>query len=274
LNLVLLEPADLAPDGTARLTGRRALHLVSVLRAVAGDRIQAGVVGGRLGEAEVLRVSDEEVVLAPKLDRDPPLPSPIALIAAVPRPKILRRVLQTVASMGVKRLVLIGSYRVEKSYFHSPFLAPQAIRAELLLGLEQGRDTLVPEVLVRPLFKPFIEDELDVVLASPTRLLAHPHGAAPLESLAPKTASGDAVLAVGPEGGWTAYEADRLRGCGFAPFTLGARVLRVDAAVPYAVGQVELWLRGHAAAPGADGGRDEAGGRTGPPASSTTTTSA
>ena len=53
---------------------------------------------------------------------------------------------------------------------------------------------------------------------------------------------------MGPEGGWTAYEADRLRERGFAPFTLGPRVLRVDAAVPYAVGQVELWLR-RAAAP-------------------------
>jgi hypothetical protein len=35
-----------------------------------------------------------------------------------------------------------------------------------------------------------------------------------------------------------------LRDRGFSPFTLGPRVLRVDAAVPYAVGQAELWLRG------------------------------
>jgi 16S rRNA U1498 N3-methylase RsmE len=36
---------------------------------------------------------------------------------------------------------------------------------------------------------------------------------------------------------------ERLRERGFAPFTLGPRALRVDAAVPFAVGQVELWLR-------------------------------
>jgi RsmE family RNA methyltransferase len=52
------------------------------------------------------------------------------------------------------------------------------------------------------------------------------------------------VIAVGPEGGWTAYEAGRLREKGFLPVSLGPRPLRVDAAVPYAVGQIEIWLRG------------------------------
>jgi RsmE family RNA methyltransferase len=241
VNLLLLSPEELAPDGTARLSGRRARHVLEVLRAGAGDRIQAGVVGGRLGEAEILAIGPEELVLAPRLDRDPPLPSPVSLLLALPRPKILRKVLQAAAAMGVKRLVLLGSYRVEKSYFASPLLAPAALRDELLLGLEQGRDTAVPEVVVRRLFKPFVEDELDALLPAPARVLAHPADAAPLEALAP--AGTAATLAIGPEGGWTAYEAASLRARGFHAFSLGPRALRVDAAVPFAVGQVELWLR-------------------------------
>jgi len=241
VNLVLLEPAELRGDGIARLGGRRAAHVSGVLRAVAGDRLQAGVVGGKMGDAEVLAASPDEVVLRPALDRDPPPPSPVSLLLALPRPKILRKVLQAAASMGVKRIVLLGSYRVEKSYFASPVLAPDALRAELLLGLEQGRDTVLPELLVRRFFKPFVEDELDLLFPARTRLLAHPAGAAPLETLAPVEPR--ATLAVGPEGGWTPYEADELRRRSFQPFTLGARVLRVDAAVPYAVGQAELWLR-------------------------------
>jgi 16S rRNA (uracil1498-N3)-methyltransferase len=248
VNLVLLDPDELRADGTARLGGRRAAHVTQVLRAAAGDRILAGVVGGRMGEAEVLAASPEEIVLRPALDRAPPPPSPVSLLLALPRPKILRRVLQAAASMGVKRILLLGSYRVEKSYFASPFLAPDAVRAELLLGLEQGRDTVVPEVVVRRLFKPFVEDELDPLFPSGTRLLAHPAGAAPLEDLAPSAPH--ATLAIGPEGGWTSYEADELRRRRFAPFSLGPRVLRVDAAVPYALGQVELWLRGSAETPG------------------------
>jgi 16S rRNA (uracil1498-N3)-methyltransferase len=242
VNLLLLDAAELRPDGTARLSGRRAAHVAGVLRAGAGDRIQIGVVGGRMGEAEVLAASSAEIVLRPALDREPPPPSPVSLLLALPRPKILRKVLQAAASMGVKRIVLLGSYRVEKSYFASPFLAPEAVRAELLLGLEQGRDTVVPDVRVHRFFKPFVEDALAAAFPERTRLLAHPAGAAPLESHAPE--EGRAALAIGPEGGWTPYEAEELRRRSFAPFSLGARVLRVDAAVPYAVGQVELWLRG------------------------------
>lgn len=242
MNLVLLAPEELRPDGTARLGGRRALHAREVLGAAPGDRVQAGVVGGRMGEAEVLAAAADELVLRPALDRDPPPPSPVALLLALPRPKILRRVLQASAAMGVKRLALVGSWRVEKSYFASPFLRAEAIRAELLLGLEQGRDTVVPEVTVHRFFKPFVEDQLAAAFPAPARLLAHPVDAAPLEALA--AAGARATLAVGPEGGWTAYEAGRLREAGFAPFSLGPRALRVDAAVPFAVGQVELWLRG------------------------------
>lgn len=240
MNLLLLEPGELAADGTARLGGRRAAHVAAVLRAAAGDRILAGLVGGRLGEAEVLAVSAAEVVLRPALDRDPPPPAPVSLLLALPRPKILRKVLQAAASMGVKRVVLLGSYRVEKSFWASPHLAPAAMRAELLLGLEQGRDTRLPEVSVRRFFKPFVEDELEATFDEPARLLAHP-GAPALEDHRP--AGTRAALAIGPEGGWTAYEAEELRRRGFAPFSLGPRVLRVDAAVPYAVGQAELWLR-------------------------------
>ncbi len=241
MNLVLLEPAELGADGTARLSGRRGAHVLGVLGATPGRRVRAGVLGGRMGEAEVLSTSGAEIVLRPELDRDPPPPSPVSLLLALPRPKILRRVLQAAAAMGVKRVVLVGSWRVERSYFGSPLLEPAALREQLVLGLEQGRDTILPDVVVRRLFKPFVEDELDLLLPARTRLLAHPAERAPLEALPPR--DGRAALAIGPEGGFTDYEVDRLRERGFEPFSLGPRVLRVDAAVPYAVGQAELWLR-------------------------------
>lgn len=243
MNLVLLEEAELRPDGTARLEGRRAAHLRAVLGATVGARVRVGQVDGPVGEAEVLASDDAAVVLRPHLDAAPPPPSPVALLLALPRPKILRKVLQASAAMGVKRVVLLGSYRVEKSYFASPLLDPAALRGELLLGLEQGRDTRLPEVSVHRYFKPFIEDALDAAFApGAARLLAHPAADAPLEAIAPPR-TGGAVLAIGPEGGWTPYEAEALTVRGFRPWSLGPRPLRVDQAVPYAVGQAELWLR-------------------------------
>ncbi|BDG09963.1 16S rRNA (uracil(1498)-N(3))-methyltransferase [Anaeromyxobacter paludicola] len=243
MNLLLLEDGELDDAGVARLDGRRARHAGEVLRAAAGDTLAVGVVGGRMGRATVLESSPDLLVLRAALDAPPPPPSPVSLLLALPRPKILRKVLQSAASMGVKRIALLGTYRVEKSYFASPLLAPAAIREQLLLGLEQGKDTALPEVALFRHFKPFVEDELDRRFGGAARLVAHP-GASPTLDGLPAPAAREVLLAIGPEGGFTPYEAETLAARGFAPFSLGARVLRVDAAVPFAVGQVELWARG------------------------------
>jgi RsmE family RNA methyltransferase len=248
LNLLLLEADEIEPDGTALLVGRRALHVATVLRALPGERILVGRVGGPLGEAELRSVSRDEVRLSIALDRQPPPPSPVSLLVALPRPKILRKVLQASAAMGVKRIALVGSYRVEKSYFASPLLEPAAVREQLLLGLEQGRDTIPPEVTIHRFFKPFVEDALDGAFPPGARLLAHPVDAPPIEALG--SSADRAVLAIGPEGGWTPYEVEALRARGFQPFSLGPRALRVDQAVPFAVGQAEILLRSFRRAPG------------------------
>ena len=240
VNLLLLEPSELGADGTARLTGRRARHVREVLRCQTGETVAVGLVGGQVGTALVQSCDEMELVLRATLDRPPPGPSPVTLLLALPRPKILRKVLQGAAAMGVKRLVLLGSWKVEKAYWGSPLLAPEALRAELLLGLEQGRDTVLPEILQRRFFKPFVEDELDA-LFGPARLLLDLAATAPLASLTPPD-SGGVTLAIGPEGGWTPYEAAELARRGFLPTSLGPRPLRVDQAVPFAVGQAELWL--------------------------------
>jgi 16S rRNA (uracil1498-N3)-methyltransferase len=240
VNLLLPEAPELGADGVARLDGRRARHVREVLRCQPGETVAVGVVGGDIGTAEVLVSSAQRLDLRATLDRAPPPPSPVTLLLALPRPKILRKVLQATGAMGVKRLVLLGSWKVEKAYWGSPLLSQDGLRQELLLGLEQGRDTLLPEVLLRRFFKPFVEDELEATFG-PARLLLDLAATEPLAAHAPPAAGG-VTLAIGPEGGWTPYEATELAKRGFAPVSLGPRPLRVDQAVPFAVGQAELWL--------------------------------
>jgi RsmE family RNA methyltransferase len=243
LNLLLLDQDDLDGSGGACVRGRRARHVAEVLRGAPGDRIAVGLWRGPIGEGLLREVTAERVLLSVNLAGAPPPPSSVALVLALPRPKILRKVLQAVAAMGVKRLVLLGTYRVEKSYFGSPLLEPAAIEAELRLGLEQGRDTCPPEVSLHRHFKPFVEDALDGLFppGRDARLLAHPGAPGLLEAV--PGPGGSAALAIGPEGGFTPYEATTLEARGFAPFSLGPRPLRVDVAVPFAVAQAEMWLR-------------------------------
>ncbi|MGC4117305.1 MAG: 16S rRNA (uracil(1498)-N(3))-methyltransferase [Myxococcales bacterium] len=243
MNLILLEQGDLAADGTARLTGRRARHVREVHRAKIGDELTVGQVGGQMGKGKVVRWERDEVVLEVRLDTSPPPPSGVELLLAMPRPKILKKVLQAASSLGIKRVVLLNSYRVEKSYFDSPLLAAEDIHEHLVLGLEQARDTVLPEVRIEKRFKPFVEDVSDALWSGAKRLVAHPVPEAPLAPGGAGTERDRVVVAIGPEGGWIPFEVELLEMHGFARFSLGARILRVDVAVPYIVAQLDLARR-------------------------------
>lgn len=233
MNLLLLRPDELLPDGTASLRGRRLLHAREVLRLSEGDLLRAGVLDGPVGTAELLHVDAVEMVLRPALT-DPPPPRPgMDLLLALPRPKALRKILPAAASLGLDRIALVNASRVEKSYFTSSALAPEAMRELLIAGLEQARDTRLPEVLVRDRFRPFVEDEVGSLWRDSAKLLAHPAAEAP-----PTRSNGRTVIAIGPEGGWVPFEIELLREQGFEAFTLGPRTLRVEVAVAYILGAV------------------------------------
>lgn len=234
MNLLLLVPADFLAAGTVRLTGRRHRHLVEVLRTAPGEPLRAGLLNGNIGEARLVAQGPEETVLDVVLTTPPPPPVPITLLLALPRPKALRRILQGVAAMGIKQIVLLNTCRVDKSYWGSPLLQPAALTEELCLGLEQGRDTLLPQVLLRPRFRPFVEDELPALAAGRRCLVAHPDSASPCPGDVPDPV----VLAVGPEGGFIPFEVELLARQGFSPIHFGPRTLRVETAVPAILGRL------------------------------------
>ena len=228
MNLLLLEDGDFSAEDRVLLHGRRLKHLNEVHRAEAGDSLRLGRLGGAMGSGRILRLDAGSAEIAiESLDTPPPAKLPLTLLLALPRPKMLKRVLQTVASMGVPRLVLLNSYRVEKSFWQTPFLTPEAIRAELILGLEQARDTLLPEVSIEKRFKPFVEDRLPALAAGSLGLLGHP-GDWPA---CPRAVESPVTLAIGPEGGWIPYEVEKLQEAGLQPVQLGERILRVETAV-------------------------------------------
>lgn len=228
MNLILLFDEDFISDTRVQLTGRRLQHVLKVHRAKGGDKLRLGKLNGLLGEGEVISLSSEQLELEFQFYQQPPGPLPVTLLLALPRPKMLKRVLQSVSSLGVKRIYLINSYRVEKSFWGSPLLQPEKLREQLLLGLEQARDTLLPEVQLRPRFKPFVEDELPELVRGTRALVAHPVA----DTIFPGAVSGPSTLAIGPEGGFIPYEIEKLQQCGFTPVSLGKRILRVETAVP------------------------------------------
>src|SRR5512133_2763663 len=70
LNLLLLEPSEVV-NGETTLTGRRAEHLLKVLRVAPGDSVRVGVVQGKLGSGQVMAIEGETVWLVVTLEREP-----------------------------------------------------------------------------------------------------------------------------------------------------------------------------------------------------------
>ena len=214
MNLLLLFPNDFVSASRVR-----------VQRAdIAGSDVTVGLADGRIGTGRVVS-RGEWVELDVTFDRDPPPALPITLVLALPRPKVLNRVVASVTSMGIKRIFLINSWRVEKSYWKSPRL--NTLRQPAILGLEQSRDTVMPQIETKRLFRSFVEKELPVIAANTRALVAHPAARAEC----PRSVDGPITLAIGPEGGFIAEEIASLERIGFEAVTLGPRVLRVETAV-------------------------------------------
>ncbi|WP_166263318.1 16S rRNA (uracil(1498)-N(3))-methyltransferase [Marinobacter caseinilyticus] len=234
MNLALLFDDDFIAPDRVRLTGRRYGHLTTVLKAAIGDRVTVGKANGLIGEGCITHLDHHNAELQVVLDRPPPPPLPLSLVLAMPRPKMLRRVLQTCAALGVKDIWLINAYKVEKSFWQTPWLSEASLQENLTLGLEQARDTWMPTVQIRKLFKPFVEDELPALLAKRPGLVAHPG----TETPCPTHSNTPATLCIGPEGGFTHYEVDKLESAGAKPVHLGPRILRVETAVPVLVSRL------------------------------------
>lgn len=246
MNLILIGEDDLRDDGRIALGGRRARHIREVLRASPGDELRIGMCRGRLGKGLVVTIGESDpVVLEPRWTGDPAVRPAIDLIIAMPRPKVLARVLQTCACMGVGRIDIVNAWRVNKSYLASPQLSDSSIRANLLLGCEQGATTWVPDVAIHRLLMPFMRGPLVERLASgqPNAIIAHPRTRRSVESALMQDGLNVVLAAIGPERGWVDRELASFRELGFSNVHLGERTLRCEIAVAVLIAQIEIVRR-------------------------------
>jgi RsmE family RNA methyltransferase len=232
MNILLFESNNLNTDNTIEITGQKASHIIKVLKLGKNDSIKTGEINGKTGFSKILSIKDNKVLLLPFHDKEPAQSLDISIITALPRPKAARRIIYSAALLGVKKIYLINSAKVEKSYWQSPLIDEPEIEKQLINALEQSVDTVMPKVIKKNLFKPFCEDELPFILKNSNGYLLDPYSLNEFPKNPPKKHS---VLIIGPDGGFTDYENKKLIEAGALPYFLGKRILRVETSVVAAI---------------------------------------
>lgn len=234
MNTLLYSDSDVTGPGQITICDHRLQHLTKVLKVEANQSLRVGEINGKLGLGKVVSIGCEEIVMSVALSQAPPAKLPLTLVLALPRPKMLRRILRTVAELGVPDLHLINSYRVEKSYWNTPALEDEKVHEYFVQGLEQARDTVLPRLHRHQRFKPFVEDELTALIGKRRALAAHPGD----HTMCPRGINAELVLVIGPEGGFIPYEIEKLAQAGCDIVSLGSRILRVENAVTSLIGRL------------------------------------
>ena len=246
MNCILLPAANFFDNSAYINEAKQVEHISQVLAAKVGDTLKIGQLEGNLGSAIIADITPERIELCEvKLTIAPPPKLNLTVVLALPRPKVLRRLMMDMTALGVRDIILINSYRTQKSYWQSPMLG--RLDEFVLEGLQQGVDTVAPRISLQKRFKPFVEDELAQLITN-RAIIAHPYAELSFSqyvqqqlesSESPQKSILPSMVFIGAEGGWIDYEVELLARQGCQAVHIGPRILRTEAAVNAILGQ---WL--------------------------------
>lgn len=232
MNLILFEEHELGR--TLHRRDGRTVHLLKVLHKKSGDSFDAGILGGRRGTGIIEKVNlDGSLVYSLRLFEDSPPRFPLRTAVGFPRPIQLRRLLRDLSSLGVSAVDLIGTDLGDKNYRNTNLLEDGGARSALIEGAMQARDTSIPALALWPRLDDWLGEAPWEKGPGPKRLSLlvaadnlRPEGSMARLSLMRR----QAVLAIGPERGWSGRERELLEKAGFLRLSLGERALRTETA--------------------------------------------
>jgi 16S rRNA (uracil1498-N3)-methyltransferase len=223
---------------SAVMEGEAAHHLGRVLRAQTGQLYELSD-GERvwLGRIESVGRDRVQFALVEELAAIHPAVN-VTLLLSVVKFDAFEWAIEKATELGVSTIVPLAAERSEKA-----LLAAAAKRADrwkkiLLEASQQSRRVRVP--VLAGLAKPdgafaSQKDGLGVMLSErPT--------ASPLRKVLQGQQATKAILAIGPEGGWTDAEFAAAQRCGFLEASLGRRILRTETAVVTALASLNFAL--------------------------------
>jgi 16S rRNA (uracil1498-N3)-methyltransferase len=236
------------------LSDEQAHYLSRVLRCRPGDSIVVFNARGVEREAtiESLAKRHSRLALGAAVEALPESPAAIVLLQALVKSDAMDLIAQKATELGVAAVlafptefsvVHLDSERGEQRLAHWRRIASSACEQSgrhrppdfaLFASLDTAVAALAPGSLLPP--------PVALPPGAP-RIVFDPSATQPLDVGLAGAGAGSLALALGPEGGFTRDELRYLESAGFAPATLGPRILRAETAVIAAAALVQ-WLAG------------------------------
>lgn len=239
-------------------------HIREQLKLEKGDTLKVGLENQGVGTARLLSAPgpNQELRLEfPRELKQLPLPR-FRLIVGHPRPPVFQRLLRDLSSMGVCELFWVHPRLGEKSYLSSRAWTGDALRKQIVLGLEQGGHSRLPRVEKYYSLHACLRELGDGGAGNELRIILHPDDESPasgrsagtqlelmdmLCSIRGKMISGIPTIAIGAERGWTDDELEDFSRSGFSCLSLGPSILRTETAALIASGMLRSALEAQGA---------------------------
>ena len=224
----------------AIVRGDKAHHLGVVLRAQIGQLYELSD-GTRVWLGRIENVARDRVEFT-LLEEMPTNESSlqIKLLLSVVKFDSFEWAIEKATELGVTSIVPLAAARSEKGLLAAVEKRSERWRKIILEAAQQSRRVRLP--VLQPVAKPeaaFLgrDDQLGIFLSERGE-------APPLRDVLKTTSKSDAVLAIGPEGGWTEEEVDSAMKAGFCEASLGKLILRTETAVVAALASLSYALGG------------------------------
>jgi len=226
-------------DGQRALVlGDRAHHLGVVLRAQAGQLYELSD-GTRVCLGRIERVARDavEFVLLEELPAQEPRLHLILLLSVV-KFDAFEWAIEKATELGVAEITPLAAARSEKALIVAAEKRSERWRKVVSEAAQQSRRVRLP--VLQPVAKPepafaSLGDRLGVFLSERS-------DAPVLRTVLSNRVASEAVLAIGPEGGWTDEERDTALKASFHEASLGRLILRTETAVIAALASLSYAL--------------------------------
>ena len=216
--------ADEVSGNRAALLGEHADHLVRVLRARVGQEFDV-VAGTAVRRGRIARISENRVEFELGEEMPADAAADVTLLLSIFKFDRFEWAIEKCTELGVKKIVPVIARRTDPHLVSASAKRVERWRRIAVQSAEQSRRTAPPEIS-DPM-------KLQEALRAPGKLqivLSEAEEKTRLPAIFASSADADAVLAIGPEGGWTDDELDLFQNEHWTSASLGSTVLRAETA--------------------------------------------